>query len=144
MNQRTLVALTALSVVALFAGCSKEQPAEKAAPAPTAVPAPAIDPATAATVAGKIVFKGGKPRRAPIRMDADAACAALHKQPVMSEEVVINDNGTLRNVFVYVKTGLGDRPFPPPAQPMVLDQHGCLYSPHVIGLQVNQELQVLN
>ncbi len=47
-------------------------------------------------------------------------------------------------MFVYVKNGLGNRRFPAPTVPVVLDQQGCRYVPHVIGVQVGQPLEVLN
>jgi plastocyanin len=68
----------------------------------------------------------------------------LHSEPLFSDKVVVNDNGTLKNVFVYVKEGLGDQTFAPPAEPVVFDQEGCHYEPHVFGIQVGQTLKVLN
>jgi plastocyanin len=47
-------------------------------------------------------------------------------------------------VFVYVKDGLGDRVFPVPATPVVLDQKSCRYVPHVMGIQVGQTLDILS
>ncbi len=76
-------------------------------------------------------------------MDADAVCAAKHSKPVYPEVVVVNSNGTLRNVFVYVKSGLDGKAFAVPDQPMVLDQDGCLYKPHVVGIQARQNLKVV-
>jgi hypothetical protein len=57
---------------------------------------------------------------------------------------LINDNGTLRNVFVYVKTGLEGKVFPPPRTPVILDQHGCAYQPRVLGMQARQPLLIRN
>ena len=50
----------------------------------------------------------------------------------------------LQNAFVYVKDGLGNRTFPVPKTPVVLDQQGCKYRPHVVGIQVGQPLEVRN
>ena len=146
MTKRKLLGTTSILLVLFLAGCGgAEKPAEEAAKTETAAPAgPAVDPATAATITGKVIYKNGKPKANRIRMDADAACAALHGTPVYSEEVVVNDNGTLRSVFVYVKAGLGNYSFPTPTQPVVLDQKGCLYTPHVVGAQVNQDVKILN
>jgi plastocyanin len=128
--------------------CSKEEtPAETAtqpAAQPAAGPVTTVDPATAASVGGSIKFQNGAPRRPTLRMDADAACANLHAAPVQSDEVVVNDNGTLRNVFVYVSGGLAGKNFAVPTQPVVLDQHGCVYTPHVVGVMANQEVHILN
>jgi plastocyanin len=63
---------------------------------------------------------------------------------VDSEEVVVNPNGTLKNVYVYVKSGLGDKKFPAPSTPAVFDQHGCMYHPHVLSVQTGQEIIVRN
>jgi hypothetical protein len=57
---------------------------------------------------------------------------------------VVNENGTLRNVFVYVKSGLEGKTFAVPGDPVELDQEGCLYKPHVLGIQANQELKVIS
>jgi plastocyanin len=45
---------------------------------------------------------------------------------------------------VYVSDGLGDQTFSPPSEPVVLQQKGCLYQPHVLGLQSGQTLKVVN
>jgi plastocyanin len=77
-------------------------------------------------------------------MDADPTCAGLHTEPVFSEEAVVNSNNTLKNVFVYVKTGLEGKTFETPTTPVEINQEGCQYHPHVFGIQVNQPLQIVN
>jgi hypothetical protein len=96
------------------------------------------------TVAGKVNFEGAAPKPARIMMDADAVCAAKHTGPVYAETVVVNPNGTLRNVFVYVKAGHEDKTFAVPEEPVVLDQVGCVYVPHVVGIQARQNLKVVS
>jgi plastocyanin len=145
MSKRTILTVTALFLMAFLAGCRGEEPAAPTTPAqPAAQPTAAIDPATAATVVGKVSFADGKPRRAPINMGADAACKAMHTTPQLSEEVVVNDNGTLRWATVYVKEGLGGKTFPKPAQTVHLDQKGCVYQPHVVGVMANQDVHIAN
>jgi hypothetical protein len=118
-----------------------EKPATSAAPAATAAP---VDAATAGNINGKVSLEGTPPAADNIQMAADPNCAKLHSSPVKTEFVVVGDGGTLGNVFVYVKKGLESRTFPTPTEPVVLDQHGCQYVPHVMGIQVGQPLQVLN
>ena len=145
-GKKLLLCAALLTALFLLAGCSREaeQPAERAA-APAAQPAaPAVDPATAATITGKVLYKDGQPQRTRLRMDADAACSRLHSSAVYAQDVVLNDNGTLRYAFVYVKEGPGNRAFPAPKEPVMLDQKGCMYEPHVAGIVVNQELHILN
>ena len=147
MQKRLWIAAAAASAM-MLAGCggSKEQTgsnAETAAPA-TAGSAPAVDTATAATLTGKVAFAGDKPAARSIDMSSQPACARQHSTPAKSEEVVVNDNGTLRNVFVWVKSGLPDRQWPTPSTPVELNQHTCMYQPHVIGVMTNQNIEIVN
>jgi plastocyanin len=98
----------------------------------------------AGTLTGTVKYEGRQPPKVALKMDADEGCMKKHAEPVFSETVVVNDNGTLRNVFVYVKSGLPDKQWPVPSQPVVLDQHGCQYQPHVTGVQVGQKFVVKN
>jgi hypothetical protein len=116
------------------------------AEAPAATP-PAGEPAAAGSgsITGKITFTGEAPKATPIKMDADPYCKSQHAEAVTSESVVTNPDGTLRNVFVYVKAGLpAGQTYAAPTEPAVLDQHGCTYRPHVMGIMVGQPLQILN
>lgn len=98
----------------------------------------------AGTLTGSVKYEGREPPKRPIKMEADEGCMKKHAEPVYSETVVLNGNGTLRNVFVYVKSGLPDKPWPVPSQPVVMDQKGCQYSPHVMGVQIGQKFVVHN
>jgi hypothetical protein len=130
---------------ALFLGaCGGSAPTEakkEAAPAPAAAP---VDEASAATIEGKITFAGTPPGMRAISMDATPACARAHSTPQKSEEVIVAKDGSLKNAFVYVKAGLPDRQWPAPASPAKLDQKGCIYNPHVLGVMVNQPIEVSN
>jgi hypothetical protein len=101
-------------------------------------------PAGSSSITGKVLFRGEPPLLQPVRMDADPTCAALHATPVLPEEVIIDAGGTLRNVFVYVRSGLERSAFPPPEEAVVLDQKGCRFIPHVFGIRTRQKLRILN
>jgi hypothetical protein len=82
-------------------------------------------------------------------MDADNACAANNPNP-LSEDAIVAD-GKLQNVFIYVKDGklaegksVTGYTFAPAAPEVVLDQKGCQYTPHVLGMMNTQKLRVLN
>jgi plastocyanin len=62
----------------------------------------------------------------------------------MTEEVVVGAGGGLENVIVYVSEGLGERTFEPPQEPVVIEQKGCVYYPHVVALQANQKIRFVN
>jgi Carboxypeptidase regulatory-like domain len=102
--------------------------------------------ADTASITGKVVFDGTPPKVKKIKTDADPQCAAMHAdKPLMSEEVVVNDNGTLRNVFVYVKSGLpAGKTYEVPKEPVVIEQKGCEYFPHVFGMMAKQLLLIKN
>lgn len=95
-------------------------------------------------VGGKVSFAGTPPKAARLQMGADAVCMKQHKEPAYSQDVIVNKNGTLKNVLIYVKDGLGGKTYEPPKEKVVFDQKGCMYSPHVLGIQVGQELEVVN
>lgn len=103
-----------------------------------------VDAATAANITGAIKFAGAKPKAQKISMGADAYCKTAHSTEVLSDQVIVNANNTLKNVYVYVKSGLGDLKFPVPTEPVILDQVGCIYVPHVVSLMAGQKLQVRN
>lgn len=141
--------LLGLSVVLSLAGCGGggEQPAateQAGGEAATSAPMATVDPATAATITGKVAFTGEKPRQVRIRMDAVPVCMQANPDPVYLQEVVVNDNDTLSNVFVYVKEGLGDARYPAPAGEAELSQDGCMYTPHVVGMTVGQSIRFKN
>ena len=92
-------------------------------------------------VTGKVIFTGTPPELEPINMTSDAACAASGDT---RPEVVVVNNGRLKNVFVYVKgAGVDDYRFPL-GGPVTLDQKGCRYVPHVLGVQIGQALRIAN
>jgi hypothetical protein len=142
-----------LALLPLVAACGgKEEPTSKAA----AVPAPAAEPASAASaaapaapatgssaIAGRAVYEGAPPRNPTFRMSADATCAKSHPGEVTKDEIVVGKEGGLSNVFVRVASGISGT-YPPPATPVVLDQKGCLYVPHVFGILVGQPLEIVN
>ena len=97
------------------------------------------------TVTGRVKFTGTKPTMRRIDMSEESACAAKYTTPPTEESVLVNANGTLANVFVYVKAGLPASYKPPAATtPVVIDQDGCHYKPHVFGIMVGQPLHIKN
>ncbi len=95
-------------------------------------------------ITGKALFEGARPKLAEIHMDQDPVCVAKHVEPVHVEDGEVNGNGTLPSVFVYVKAGAEKYNFPVPAKPVILDQHACVYEPHVLGTMAGQELRVVS
>ncbi len=105
--------------------------------------APPTEPLGGSTISGAIRYDGALPDLRPLNMDADPACAAKHAGPVFPEILEVDEQAGLANVLVYVTSGLPEGPYPL-AEPPVIDQQGCRYTPHVAGIMVGQELEVLN
>jgi plastocyanin len=91
-----------------------------------------------------VTFSGMAPANAEIDMSGEAVCASKHATTPTTETVVVGDGGGLENVFVYVKEGLESLDFPTPTEAVVIDQDGCMYVPHVIGVQAGQEFTLRN
>jgi plastocyanin len=119
-------------------------PAEEAAAPPPAAPAGEPGPTGSSTITGTVKYEGEIPPARPVRMEADPGCAKKHSTPPESEFLVLGEGNTMGNVYVSVTGGLPGGSYPPPAEPAVLDQEGCKYVPHVLGVMQNQKIRVLN
>ncbi|PYS44771.1 MAG: hypothetical protein DMF71_02375 [Acidobacteria bacterium] len=101
------------------------------------------------TITGKISYTGAAPEPKKIDTSADANCTS--KSPnLVTEEWVVKD-GKVANTFVYIREGtladntkIGDYTFGTPKTAAVLDQNGCHYKPHVLGVIVNQDISITN
>lgn len=93
------------------------------------------------TISGVVNFAGSAPAMGTIDMSAEPTCAAAHTTPPMEESVVAS-GGKLQYVFIYIKEGLTGS-YPAPA-PTTIDQRGCVYIPHVVGVMVGETLEIKN
>ena len=142
MNLRTPSLLVLLAAITL-SGCKQTPtPAEPSAQPIQAHPAPAVDPATAGSISGVVHFTGKVPARIAIDMSADPACA-LATEPNLTEQYLVA-NHKLANVYIYVKSGAPDATAPVGTDPVVLDQKGCRYIPHVIAIQQGGSVEFRN
>jgi plastocyanin len=98
-------------------------------------------PAGTAVLTGVVSYAGEVPELRTLRMEADAACRDFYSSPIKTQDLVLGDGNTLANVFLRVTEALNR---PAPAEPAVIDQQGCLYTPRVSGVMVGQPFRVLN
>jgi hypothetical protein len=99
----------------------------------------------ASTVNGTVTFDGKVPTLRPLAMDADPACAKKHSKPVPNEMLALGSGNTMGNILVFVTKGIpAGKTFPAPKTPVTLDQNGCVYVPHVMGIMVGQPYKILN
>jgi len=101
-------------------------------------------PTFAATVSGTVKYDGTAPKFKEIKMEADPICLSHHTDAVYPQTLILGEGNTMGNVFVYVKSGLPKQDYPVPTEPVVLDQKGCMYDPHVLGVRVGQPMKILN
>ena len=161
MTMKKFVALLFAVTLVLSIACGKGKEASKedegeddeqtttvaastaaATPAAAAPAAAAPVSADAATLTGLVKFEGAAPKMSNIQMSADPYCQSQHSAPATEEDVVAGPGGELANVFVYIKDIKGN--FPAPSTPVVIDQKGCQYHPHVNAVMVGQPLQIRN
>jgi plastocyanin len=135
------------SCILMVMGCSPG--AKKAEQSPnhaqeSAPPAFHVDPLTAGSISGAIRYTGNRPAQKKIDMSGDPACVEAHHGKAVDESIVVASKGSLANAFIYVEKGLEGKRFETPTTPVTIDQNGCWFRPRVLGIQVNQVLQVTN
>jgi len=143
-----------LTSSACFAGCGDDtdpaQPAKAATPAAAqpaaqdAAKAPAAAAMTGA-IKGTIKFEGEVPAKAKVDLSPDPVCKELHGAEGLDAPVGIvrGANGGLKDVFIQL-TGVPEAKREAPTEPVVLDQHGCTYVPHVFGVMKKQPIKIKN
>jgi hypothetical protein len=132
------LAATILFALLLPLGCSKSQPASEQ---PATAPKPAtitVDASTAGTISGVVNLKGQPPKMKPLDMTSDTGCPTGLKQAV----VVVANAGQVANAVVYVKEEVCQGNFAVPTEPVTLDQKGCRYNPHMLGIMAGQPLKI--
>jgi plastocyanin len=139
--QRRLICVTVAVLFAAACGGSEPTPATQAGPA---ADAQRVDQATAATLTGRVAFEGTPPVNPPVRMSSDPKCMKANADGSLRFENYVVADGGLDNVFVYVKDGLGNYHFDTPAEPAKIDQQGCRYVPHVLGVRAGQPVEITN
>jgi len=97
---------------------------------------------TAGEIKGRVKYIGKSPKAKRIRMDADPVCAASHQEAAKAESFIVDADGNMANVIVYLK-GV-EYSGKTPSNEVIIDQKGCVYSPHVLGVQAGQPLKILN
>ena len=96
----------------------------------------------AGEVKGNVKYVGKAPKAKRLRMDADPVCASSHQEAAKAESFVVDAKGNLANVLVYLKNV--DYNGSTPTEAKTLDQAGCVYTPHVMGVQAGQPVKILN
>lgn len=129
---------TVLGLIVILASC-----ADSSAPPKQAVVAAPVDPATAGTISVDVSYAGVVPTPKVFEMRIAPQCAAQHQEPVTDNSLVVQD-GHLANAVVWIKQGLEKWVFAPPSEPVIIDQKGCVYHPHVAAAMIGQPVDFVN
>jgi len=152
MNKQTkvwLVLSIALSLLALGSACSNSSGDSKGGTNTNATAEAGPYSGPTGTISGVISYNGTPPAPKKIDTTADPVCG--QKNPnLMTDDTIVKD-GKVANTFVYIKEGtveggkkIGDYSWTTPTSEVQLDQNGCHYAPHVLGVMVNQKLKITN
>jgi hypothetical protein len=93
------------------------------------------------SVAGVVSFEG-EAKQGEIDTAGDKACHAMHKDAPLKSETIVAKDGKLANVIVYLASGTDKYSYESPKDPLVIDQKGCQYVPHVAAKMTEQPLIV--
>ncbi|HTZ97369.1 MAG TPA: carboxypeptidase regulatory-like domain-containing protein [Terriglobales bacterium] len=97
------------------------------------------------SITGSVKLSGTAPHMKGIDMSKDPYCVKQHENsPVKMENVVVGSGGGLANVVLYISQGLtGNEASAVPSEQPEFDQKGCMYTPHVLAMDVNQQYKVV-
>ncbi|MEP6706535.1 MAG: carboxypeptidase regulatory-like domain-containing protein [Pyrinomonadaceae bacterium] len=144
-----LAMFVAAALLSLALACGGGKETDNAGGGGTDKPAGPKYSGAVGSVSGKVAFNGTAPAPKKIDSSADPVCG--QKSPNLSTEDTVVTDGKLANAFVYIKDGttadgkkIGDFTWDTPAAAAVLDQNGCHYKPHVMGVMTNQKISITN
>ena len=108
-------------------------------------PAGNVAMAADVSISGTVTFSGPRPEQKPLDIKRDPKCVALHgDSPLLAETEVVAADGGVAHVFVSVKNPPEGMEHPIPETAAVMNQVGCRYIPHVLGIRAGQTLDVTN
>jgi len=96
---------------------------------------------------GRIVVDGTPAKPAPLAVTKDQYC--IDKKP-MNDSIVIGKDNALVNAVVYLRVATGQKVAVNPEydakakEPVVLDNKGCSFHPHISLVRVGQTLDIKN
>lgn len=108
------------------------------------VMAAALPVARAGDITGTITLKGTPPKEKDITpLKDDATCGKLHTEMPTTHFYVVSSSGGLADVVVSLQN-ISGKSTGASANPVMLDQKGCEYTPQIMAVQTDQKIQVKN
>ena len=97
---------------------------------------------TAGDITGTVTLNGAPPAEKPITpLKDDPTCGKFYSDMPTTHFYVVGPNKELADTIVMLK-GISGKSTGAAAEPVVLDQKGCLYQPQILALQTSQKLQI--
>ncbi|MBX3395765.1 MAG: hypothetical protein KF841_10395 [Phycisphaerae bacterium] len=100
-----------------------------------------------AVIKGKVVLDPSvtAPKVKPLAMKADATCEKENPKAVPDQSLIVyaSEGNAVPYVFIQITKGIDDK-YDAPETPVVLDQQGCVYHPHVMGMVAGQGIDIVN
>ena len=95
-------------------------------------------------ITGSVKLSGTAPHMKGIDMSKDPYCVKANATPAHLQTVVAGASGGLENVVLYISAGLpASAEAEVPTTVPVFDQKNCMYTPHVLAMDVNQKFKVV-
>jgi hypothetical protein len=132
MHRYKLVSILSIVVVASFAVLMISRSAS-------------VNAAGEGKITGTVKLDGTAPHMKGIDMSKDPYCAKAHaSDPAHLETVAVGSGGGLENVVLYISEGLSaSASSEVPTSVPVFDQKNCVYTPHVLAMDVSQKFKVV-
>ncbi|MFZ1005343.1 MAG: carboxypeptidase regulatory-like domain-containing protein [Candidatus Sulfotelmatobacter sp.] len=107
----------------------------------TLIVGPRVSAAGEGKISGTVKLDGTAPHMKGIDMSKDPYCVKANPTPQHLENVVVGSGGGLENVVLYLSEGYSGNPTSATNVP-IFDQKNCMYTPHVLAMDVNQKFSV--
>ncbi len=95
-------------------------------------------------IVGTVRFEGKIPKRRKLKITGpDKPC---HAKPIPNDDLVVSKESNIRWAVVSIRKINQGKAFPPadPENPIVLNQQGCRFRPHVVVVPQERSLKILN
>lgn len=150
LNSNRIIIPLFSALIILLAGCGDKK-SDSAQTAPQATQSKSTAgvpiPTEGAKITGTIKFAGDIPQLREIDMSDEPVCTTRWEESgevPRSEALVLGADNGLANVFVSIKSGLSATEYIAPSEPVIVDQVGCRYVPHVFAMVKGQPVVFKN
>lgn len=101
-------------------------------------------PVFAAELTGIVQLDGPAPEPAILARDAEGmkSLAGCPAEPIVSQKLLVNSSGGVQNTVVWIDQPAADGTAA--SEPVLLDQQGCVFVPHIVVVPLGGTLAIRN